>query len=211
MKIVIFGATGGTGQQLMKQALAAGHELTAFARNPAKIVAKQGLKAIAGDALDPIGVGNAIAGQEAVISALGSRRLNDETLLPQSMTHILAGMKQHGVNRLIVLGAAGTMPQAQMRLSPAKQALFRFARATLLRKVFAAQTAMQTMVRASDTEWTIVEPPLLLNSPATGRVRVDGEALPENGMRIPRADLAMFMLSQLESAEWLRRDVYIAS
>ncbi len=211
MKIVIFGATGGTGQQLMKLALAAGHEVTAFARNPAKIVAKQGLKAIAGDALDPLAVGNAIAGHDAVISALGSRRLNDDALLPQSMTHILAGMKQHGVRRLIVLGAAGTMAQAQMRLSPAKQALFRFAKATLLRKVLVAQIAMQTMVRGSDTEWTIVQPPRLLNTPGTGRIRVDGEALPANGTRIPRADLAKFMLEQLESAEWLRRDVYVAS
>jgi putative NADH-flavin reductase len=67
------------------------------------------------------------------------------------------------------------------------------------------------MVRASDTEWTIVQPPRLLNTPGKGRIRVDGEALPVNGMTIPRADVAKFMLEQLERAEWARRDVYVAS
>lgn len=211
MKIVIFGATGGTGRELVKQALAAGHEVTAFARNPAKIVAEQKLKAIAGDALDGNAVGNAITGQEAVISALGSRSLNDAVLLPHSMTHILAAMKKSGVRRLIVMGASGTMPQAEERLSPLKRTLFQFGKATLLRKPFASQTAMQKMVRVSEIDWTIVQPPRLMNKPGTGRVRVDGEALPANGTHIPRADVATFMLAQLTSPEWVRRDVYIAS
>jgi uncharacterized protein YbjT (DUF2867 family) len=103
------------------------------------------------------------------------------------------------------------MPQAEKRLTPVRRALFRMVKATLLRNPFASQTAMQAMVRASDTEWTIVQPPRLLNTPGTGRIRVDGEALPANGTHIPRADVAKFMLEQLESAEWLRRDVYIAS
>lgn len=211
MKLVIFGATGATGRELLKQALAAGHEVTALARNPAKLAAQAGLRVVKGNALDGVAVGGAIAGQEAVITALGSRSLRDATLLPESMQHILAGMKQHGVRRLIVMGASGTMPQAEERLSPFKRGMFRLVKATLLRRPFASQTAMQAMVRASDTEWTIVQPPRLLNSPARGRIRVDGEALPVNGVVIPRADVARFMLAQLESAEWVRRDVYVAS
>lgn len=211
MKLVIFGATGATGRELLKQALAAGHEVTALARNPAKLAAQAGLRVVKGNALDGVAVGGAIAGQEAVITALGSRSLRDATLLPESMQHILAGMKQHGVRRLIVMGASGTMPQAEERLSPFKRGMFRLVKATLLRRPFESQTAMQAMVRASDTEWTIVQPPRLLNSPARGRIRVDGEALPVNGVVIPRADVARFMLAQLESAEWVRRDVYVAS
>jgi len=211
MKIVIFGATGGTGRELVKQGLATGHEVTAFARDPSKIAVVPRLRVATGDALDANAVVNAIAGQEAVISALGPRSLSDHALLPRSMTHILAGMKEHGVRRLIVLGASGTMPQAEKRLGPVMRMLLRFVKATLLHTVFESQTAMQVMVRASSTEWTIVQPPRLLNSPGKGRYRVDSEALPANGTVIPRADLAAFMLAQLTTAEWLRRDVYIAS
>lgn len=211
MKLVIFGATGATGQELLKQALAAGHEVTALARNPAKLEAQAGLRVMKGNALDAEAVGGAIAGQAAVITALGARSLSDATLLPESMKHILAGMKQHGVRRLIVTGASGTMPQAEERLSPMKRGVVRLVKATLLRRPFASQTAMQAMVRASDVEWTIVQPPRLLNTPGRGRVRVDGEALPVNGVVIPRADVARFMLAQLESGEWVGRDVYVAS
>ena len=211
MKIVIFGATGGTGQELVKQALAAGEDVTAFARDPSKLALGSAVHVAPGDALDPVAVGKAISGQDAVISALGPRSLNDSVLLPRSMTHILAGMKEHSVRRLIVLGASGTMPNAAERLTPVKRGLFRLVKATLLRKPFESQTAMQAMVRASSTEWTIVQPPRLLNSPGKGRYRVHGEALPANGAVIPRADLAKFMLAQLTSAEWVRRDVYVAS
>lgn len=211
MKIVIFGATGGTGRELVKQALAGGHEITAFVRSPSKLAPEPRLKVAAGDALDGNAVRSAIAGQEAVISALGSRSLNDSVLLPRAMAHILLAMAQNGVRRLIVMGASGTMPQAEERLSPLKRTLFKFGKATLLRKPFASQTAMQKMVRASDAEWTIVQPPRLMNKPGTGRVRIDGEALPANGTHIPRADVATFMLAQLTSPEWVRRDVYIAS
>jgi putative NADH-flavin reductase len=211
MKLVIFGATGGTGRELVRQSLAAGHEVTAFVRNPSKLAKQPNLRILAGNALDPGAVSNAISGQEAVLSALGSRSLNDSVLLPRSMTHILAGMKQHGVRRLIVTGASGTMPNAEERLGPVRRTIFRVVKATLLRKPFESQTDMQKMVRASDTEWTIVQPPRLLNSPARGRFRVDGEALPVNGVEIPRSDVATFMLAQLASADWVRRDVYIAS
>jgi putative NADH-flavin reductase len=211
MRIVIFGATGATGQELLKQGLAAGYDLTAFVRDPSKLALGSSVHVAPGDALDPLAVGKAISGQEAVISALGPRSLNDNVLLPRSMTHILAGMKEHGVRRLIVLGASGTMPQAEKRLSLVGRALLRFAKATLLHKVFESQTAMQAMVRASGADWTIVQPPRLLNSPGKGRYRVDGEALPANGAVIPRADLAKFMLAQLTSEEWVRRDVYVAS
>lgn len=211
MKIVIFGATGGIGLELLKQALAARHEVTAFARNPSKLPTEPNVRVFAGDALDADAVGKAIAGQEAVISALGARSLTDNVLLPRSMTHILAGMKHHGVRRLIVTGASGTMPQAEERLPPMKRMMFRLVKATLLRRPFASQTAMQAMVRSSDTEWTIVQSPRLVNTPGKGRIRVDGEALPVNGAVIPRADVAAFMLAQLESTEWVRRDVYVAS
>ena len=210
MKIVIFGATGGTGRELVRQALAAGYEVTAFARNPTAFSPEERLRVAQGNALDGAAVIAAIAGQDVVLSALGGRSLGDSELLPRSMKHILAGMQQHGIRRLIVLGASGTVEGAQKRISLVLRMLFAVFKATLLRKPFAAQTEMQRMIRASDTEWTIVQPPRLLNVPGKGEYRVDAEALPEGGGRIARADVATFMLRQIGSSEWVRRDPYIA-
>ncbi|HEX3472690.1 MAG TPA: SDR family oxidoreductase [Silvibacterium sp.] len=210
MKIVIFGATGGTGRELVRQGLAAGYEVTAFARNPTAFSPKERLRVAQGNALDRVAVIAAIAGQEVILSALGGRSLGDSELLPRSMEHILAGMHQHSVRRLIVLGAAGTVEGTQKRISLVPRMFFAVFKATLLRKPFAAQTEMQRIIRESDTEWTIVQPPRLLNVPGRGEYRVDAEGLPAGGGRISRADVATFMLGQIGSSEWGRREPYIA-
>lgn len=209
MRIVIFGASGGTGRELVRQGLALGHEVTAFVRNPASM-AGAGVRVAVGDARDRRAASEAIAGQEAVLSALGSRNLRDGTLLPEAMTGILAGMQQHGVRRLIVLGAGGIWPGATRQLAwPGKLAV-RMMDATLLKRPFEAQRAMQGLIRGSDTDWTVVQPPLLLDKPGRGQYRVDGEALPRHGRRIARADVAHFMLAQLGSGEWVRKSPYLA-
>lgn len=209
MKIVIFGATGRTGCELVQQALEMGHAVTALVRNPAKIVPRAGLRVIQGNALETEPVSQAIAGQDAVLSALGGT-ITDSELLPGAMKHILAAMQQHKVRRLIVLGAAGAQPGAGKHQSLVARLGLSFAVATLFRKPFSAQRAMQQMIRASDTDWTVVLPPLLVNSTGTGSYRVDGETLPAGGLFISRVDLAKYMLAQLSNAEWLRHDVYVA-
>jgi putative NADH-flavin reductase len=209
MKVLIFGASGRTGRELVRQALAAGHEVTAFVRNPAAFTATEHLRVATGDAHDPAAVNIAIAEQEAVLSALGGT-ISDEDLLPRSMENILAAMKSHGARRLIVLGAAGAIESTLRRMPPATHLLFRLFMGTLLRKPFESQRAMQQLIRNSDTDWTIVQPPRLVNAPARGKIRVDADALPEKGSRIARADLAAFMVAQLESTEWIRREPCIA-
>ncbi|MBV8672864.1 MAG: NAD(P)H-binding protein [Acidobacteriaceae bacterium] len=88
--------------------------------------------------------------------------------------------------------------------------IFRVFMGTLLKKPFKSQRAMQQLIRASDTDWTIVQPPRLINEPAIGKIRVDADALPEKGFRISRAGLASFMVAQLNSTEWVRREPCIA-
>ena len=210
MKIVVFGASGGTGQELLRQGVAQGHEVTAFVRNPKSVTGGDRLRVVVGDARDASAVVLAMAGQEAVLSALGSRSLGDETLLPESMTHILAAMRHEGVRRLIVLGASGVWPGAGKRLSAMAQLFLRLIQATVLKKPFISQRKMQELIRLSDTEWTVVQPPRLLNSAGRGRWRVDGEALPANGTTIARADVATFMLQQLSGTEWVRKSPFIA-
>ena len=209
MRIAVFGASGGTGRELVKQGMAQGHEVTVFVRNPTAFTGGDRLHVVVGDALDGKAVAVAIAGQEAVLSALGGT-LGDDSLLPESIGHILAAMKGDGVRRLIVLGASGVWPGAAKRLSSVAQAFLRVIQATILKKPFQAQRAMAMRIQASDTDWTIVQPPRLLNKPGTGQFRIDGEALPAGGTMIARADVATFMLTQLPSAEWVRKSPFIA-
>jgi len=210
MRIVVFGASGGTGRELVRQGLAQGHEVTGFVRNPGSMEGVTGVRVATGDARNAEAVAAAVEGQEAVLSALGSRTLRDSTLLPEAMTGILAGMRQHGVRRLIVLGAAGAWPGASSKVSGVGKVIVGVLRLTLLRRAFAAQRAMQELIFASDVDWTIVQPPFLLNEPGRGVYRVDGEGLPPRGMRIARGDVAAFMVAQLGSAEWVRKSPFIA-
>jgi hypothetical protein len=119
-------------------------------------------------------------------------------------------MRENGVRRLVVLGASGVWPGAGQRLSRVAQIFLRVVQATVLKKPFASQRKMQEMVRVSDTEWTVVQPPRLLNTKGRGTWRVEGEALPANGTTIARADVATFMLQQLTTREWVRKSPFVA-
>lgn len=211
MKIVIFGASGGTGKELVRQAVERGHHVTAFVRNPHALPSTQGnVRTVVGDALDPQAVVTAIEGQEAVLSALGPRTLAKDPLLPESMWHILAAMKSHSVPRLIVLGAAGVWPGATRDLSAGGKLILSFLHSVMLKQVFSEHREMQTLIRNSATDWTIVQPPFLSNAAGRGQYRVSADSLPARGMKIARADVAHFMLAQLSSPEWVRKLPYIA-
>ena len=118
MRLAIFGATGGTGKRLLERAIAEGHEVTAFVRNPSRMKARhEQLDVVVGDVFDPAAVEGAVAGKEAVISVLGSRRPSNP-LHPRSpgdpegpgsvgAEHIVAAMKEHGVKRFICQTAWG--------------------------------------------------------------------------------------------------------
>jgi putative NADH-flavin reductase len=195
---------------LLRQGAALGHEITAFVRNPGSVTGGERLRVVVGDARDGQAVALAVDAQDAVMSALGSRSLADATLLPESMTHILSAMREHSVRRMIVLGASGVWPGAEKRLSLAARMFLRVIQSTVLKKPFASQRRMQELVRMSDTEWTVVQPPRLLNQPGKGTWRVDAEALPAGGTTIARADVATFMLEQLSSDEWVGRSPFVA-
>lgn len=210
MRIVIFGASGGTGCELVRQGTAQGHEVTAFVRDPASKTGQTGVRVAVGDARDAEAVAAAVRGQEAVLSALGSRSLRNSTLLPEAMAAILPAMQRHGVKRLIVLGAAGAWPGGSGKLSPMGKLIVGLLKTVVLKRPLEAQRAMQGLIHASETEWTVVQPPFLLNAPGCGGCRVDGESLPPRGMRIARADVARFMLAQLSSREWVRKSPFVA-
>lgn len=211
MRLAIFGATGKTGMELVRQGLAQGHSLTCLVRNPATAKLPPAVIQIQGDVHDADAVANTIAGSEAVLSALGARSVLESGLLDQAIANILAGMAKHGVRRLIVLGAAGTgLSSIGREQSFLNRIAFAFIATTLLKRPFEDQAAQEHRLEASDVDYTVVRPPRLTNRPHTGRYRIEADALPAMAKGTPQADVADFMLKQLTDDRFVRRGVYIA-
>jgi putative NADH-flavin reductase len=213
MKVIVFGASGGTGQHLVQQALAARHTVTAFARRPESVLAAPapGLTVVQGEIHDGAAVSAAIAGQDAVLSALGSRTLGRSDVLEVGVRNILAGMASHRVGRIIVLGAAGASEDATRHQGVVTRSLLKFVTVTLLREPFRSQREQESLLAASPTEYTIVRPPRLLDRPAIGRYRVQEDGLPPGGTTITRADVADFMIRQVTDLTWVRKGPYLAT
>lgn len=213
MKVIIFGASGGTGQFLVQEALAQGHTATAFARRPDSILAAPApnLTVVQGDVYNASAVSAAIAGHDAVLSALGARSLGHSDLLEVSMRNILAGMAAHGVSRIIVLGASGAAKNAAQHQGILASLFLKLVENTILREPFRSQENQVCLLEASKAEYTIVLPPRLLNRPAIGHYRVQEDGLPPGGLTIPRADVAEFMVRQLTDATWIRKAPYVAT
>jgi len=212
MKLVIFGASGGTGEHLVQQALAQGHSVSAFARRPETVLAapSPGLTVVQGDIHDLVAVSAAIAGQDAVLSALGARTLGRSDVLEAGVRNILAGMAAHGVKRIIVLGASGASGESAQHQGAAARLPLKLVKATILREPFRSQRAQERLLEESNSEYTIVRPPRLLNRPYTGHYRVQEDGLPPGGMTICRADVADFMLRQLTDKTWIRKGPHVA-
>lgn len=208
MKVVVFGATGNTGLRFIEQALDQGHQVTAFVRNAdAFALRHERLRVVVGDTTgDPARVEAAIQGQDAVVSALGRRKtFSSEGLIAKSVAAIVPAMRRAGVRRIILVSAAGVgETRHQAPLLP--RLMYRL----LLTDIFADKKAAEDALRASGLDWTIVYPVLLTDGPATGRYRV-GERLALRGFpKIARADVAHFMVAQLESDAFVRKGALIS-
>lgn len=203
MRIAVFGATGKTGASLVEQALAAGHEVVAFARTPSKLTASsERLTVVQGDIGNSDKVAQAIQGADAVISVLGPTSNAPDFQVSRGMANILAGMQAHGVRRLIVSTGAGVRDPND---SPK---LFDRVIAALLqvvsKNVYADMQRVVDRVRASDRDWTIVRVPMLTDGAKKGTVRV-GYVGKGVGARLTRADLADFMLAQMQIQTYLHQ------
>ncbi len=208
-RILVLGATGGTGRHLVAQAAAMGLEVTVVVRNPEKLPQlSPPPHVIMGDLLADLPlVRNAYAGQHAVISVLGvGQSFQSRGLIGRAAPLIVSAMQQQGVRRLIFTSAFGVGPTWQD--TPFLPRLF--AR-TLLRDVYADKAAGEEAIVHSGLDWTIVYPAGLTNGPRTGRVRV-GERLALSGVpRISRADLAAVLLQQVGDPTFVRKGILVAS
>jgi putative NADH-flavin reductase len=208
MKLLVLGATGRTGRELLAGALHQGHEVTALVRDPGRLTEQhEHLRVLVGGATDPAIVETAVAGHDAVLCALGprsARELVGSELMRASVPALVRAMESHGVRRLILLSALGVGESAH-----SAPAVPRLAFATILRQIGKDKRRAEDAVRASDLEWTIVYPPALSNGPAT-RGYQHGETLDLRGSpRMSRADVAHFMLAQLADARYVRKGAIV--
>jgi putative NADH-flavin reductase len=211
MKIAIFGASGATGLLLTERCLAANFEVTALLRSPQKFPLHERVTVVEGSAFDPVAIRKTIAGADVVLSALGARSLGKEDVLERAVPLIVTAMQQAGVRRIIALGSAGA-EDTSLDKQPAWRRWFvqKIVYNTFLKWPVASQRAQLAALSASGLDWTMVMPPMLLNSPGHGTFRIDGEALPRYGSRISRSDVADFMMKQIGDSEWIGKGVYIA-
>jgi len=206
MKIVLFGANGGTGRVLTAQALAAGHDVTAVTRHPeAFALAHQRLRVVAGDAMDAAAVSSAIAGQDAVLSTLGVPFGKDPiTIYSVGAANIVAGMTENGVRRLACVSSSAVDPHDD----PAEGWLFNrvlqpYVVNGIGKTTYDDMRAMEATVAASGLDWTIVRPSGLFAAPAVSDYRVSAtEHL--SGRYTSRADLADFLLRLAAGSEFVR-------
>jgi putative NADH-flavin reductase len=200
MKITIFGATGRTGLHLVSQAIGRGHAVTVFVRNPAKLGAMHSrVSVMQGDLRSQEQVAQAIDGAEAVVSVLGPTQ-NEATFEVSEVTRrILDGMQQHGVRRLIISAGAGVGdPNDEPQLF--NKSINLVLRLTA-RYVYEDMLKTVDIVRNSQADWIIVRAPMLTDDPANGQIRA-GWVRKGTGARLSRADMAAFMLDQLESERY---------
>jgi putative NADH-flavin reductase len=210
MNVTIFGATRGTGHILAQKCLAAGHQVTALVRDPAKFDLRDQCRTLQGDARDGAPVLEAVRGANAVLSTLGAKSLFENSdLLARAAPAIVAAMQQESVRRLIVLGAGGWQPGALDQQTGLRRWLFNTGARTLLKYPIQSQRAQEAVVVPSPLNWTIVAPTHLTNAKPRGTYRVDTAALPPNAFQIARADVAAAIFHALETNAWIRQHAYI--
>jgi putative NADH-flavin reductase len=208
-KLLVLGATGGTGQQVISQALQQGHEVTALIRTPQRLnITDDRLRVLAGSVTDDSqALADAVRDQAAVISTLGvGRSFKSRGLITQSMPRIVRAMEDHGVRRLIFTSAFGVgdtrrdvplVPRIFIRL--------------LLQDIYRDKELGEATLHASGLDWTLVYPAGLTDAPATGQCRA-GEHHSLSGFpRIARADVADFLLTQINDTTYVRKGVLISS
>lgn len=209
MKILIIGASQGIGRQLLDQALAARHAVTAMARHIEKIPQpREGLRVVKGDILDAAAVRQALAGQEAVCLTIGVPvTLKPVTVFSRGTQNVLAAMAEAGVRRLIVVTGIGA-GDSQGHGGFLYDRLFK---PLLLKTLYADKDRQEALIRAADADWTIVRPGFLTNGPLTGKYRVLTDLTGVTAGRISRADVAHFIMRELAENRYLRQTPLLTS
>jgi len=208
MKLIVLGATGSTGLEIVRQAMEHGHSVTAFVRSPKRlkpfgdrITIKQG------NLLDAAKLEQVIKGHDAVLSAFGPRvpiSKSDANLLRQFTVALTDAMEHAGVSRVVVESVAFLFKDA---IIPPAYLLGRL----FFPGIVADASAMEKVLEKSGLDWTIVRPPKLTPKPYTGKYRVREGHLPPFGFSISLADVADFMIKAVENRSLIGKVVGVCS
>jgi putative NADH-flavin reductase len=220
MKLTIFAATGGIGHQILEQAVAAGHDVTAVVRNPGNLAG--GVRAIRADlaTADAETLAPAVAGADAVLSGLGPRSTAEYGIVTTGTRAITGAMQATGVRRIVVVSAApvGTVP-APGRPEPPKHDpgdgfFMRHVLSPMVKAAFGKSYAdlaqMEEELASSGLDWTVVRPPRLTSKPLTGSYRRAYGQNVKRGVFISRADVAHLMLAVLGEPGTVKQVVSLA-
>lgn len=209
MELAILGATGGTGQELTKQALALGHTVKVLVRSPEKVTLNHGrLEVVKIDLLNDSAASLAekLGTSEVVLSSLGTgTKLGITRLYSEGTKQLVAAMQHAHIKRLLVVSSVGTDPTND----EPRWYLWGVRRLLINVYVDLARTE-QFLMDQSDLDWIIVRPSQLTNGKKTGVYRVAPRYIPEGGIRISRADVADFMLKQLKQDTYVRQTPTLA-
>ncbi|MGW2561132.1 NAD(P)-dependent oxidoreductase [Streptomyces sp. NPDC001514] len=210
MKLTVFGATGGIGQEIVRQALASGHEVTAVVRDPARLpVTGAGLEVLTVRFDDPEALRQSVAGRAAVLSGLGPRSTKQVGVASRLTRPVLQAMEAEGTRRFLAVSAAPLGPV------PENETFFLRHIGTplvsrVLRKHYDDLRIMEADMRRSATDWTSVRPPRLTDGPLTGRYRTAIGTSLRGGAKISRADVAHAMLAMVDDPATVKQPVAVA-
>ena len=197
MRLAMFGASGATGRHLLQLALDAGHTVTVLLRSADSVsLHHPALTAVVGRFDQPAMVESVVQGADAVISVLGARKGDAPTICSDAMRSIVPAMQAANSQRLIALSAYGASETRNASW------FIRFVRMVIADKM-RDKDAMEALVRASGTDWTLVRPPALTNGGASGKYRSGTGLRPGITGRLPRADLAAFILHTAERGNFI--------
>jgi putative NADH-flavin reductase len=203
MKLLVFGATGGTGRQCVDQALAQGHRVTAFVRRTDAVTTNHdNLTVVQGDIIDAAAVDAAIAGHDVILSALGTR--GGPPVLPEGTHNILVAMEQAGIRRSLWVSSFGVGDSQQQMGWIARTVIVNL----FLKNAIAEKEIQERYIRESAGDWIIARPGGLTDGPLTGSYRcVVGPDEKVGRPSISRADVADFLLKNLTDDRYVRKAV----
>jgi len=209
LDILVIGANGGIGRQTVEIALQAGHNVTALLRNPAKLnITHANLQVIKGDVMTPETFEDYLQDKDAVISALGTNTINKPTILySEGNKNLLKAMKKKGVRRAFFISASA------LEISPVLPFYVRFAEKYIVQKILRHMyddlRLMENIIKETDTDWTIIRPPRLIDKPVTGEYRFAINSFLKNCLSISRADVAHFMINNITNGATFKTTIEI--
>jgi len=208
LTIALFGATGRTGRRVLADALAAGHQVRALARDPGRLTPQPELTVLAGDVLDPDAVDRTVTGADAVISCLGNAGLQEPGVaVSQGIRNIIAAMQAHGITRILNVAGGGILLTADGTMLRSESPTF----PPIFRKTSEQHRLAWEALRDSVLEWTTVATPDIPDGEATGTARILADHMPPGGKSLTTGEVAAFLLRELTARQFVRRRVGMAN